>query len=359
MVEENLRVGLIGSDGSFAPFFTSPICAVLVALLLLTYIGLPVMRVLLRKTRKVSMRGITMGCLLLTGAVLTFCLSQAWAEESSGVLLPACTEKMPISRDLTQTDPQAGLPDGGAACCGPVAMSNSFFALVSLGYPALIPGRERQDEAHWELARTLAGDGYTAAGSRRGTNVQRMIRGADRYVSERGYSARFEFQGWRTVADEHSRGKYPDPRWIAENLPGPRAVWFNIGWYRYDRATDTYHRQGGHWVTAVGCGVDSDGNADSNILIVYDPSPRSGYQPRADYVRWQRLDDGQLAGPDWVPRKPGFAGGLLRLSGGLEINRRKGDTALLDGVLVMTLEPHSKTGGSAGEDGPTRHGNGS
>jgi putative tricarboxylic transport membrane protein len=49
MVEENLRVGLISSDGSFAPFFTSPICTVLVALLLLTYVVLPVLRMLPRR----------------------------------------------------------------------------------------------------------------------------------------------------------------------------------------------------------------------------------------------------------------------------------------------------------------------
>jgi putative tricarboxylic transport membrane protein len=53
MVEENLRVGLISSDGSFAPFFTSPICAVLVALLLLTYVGLPLTKVLWRRTRMI------------------------------------------------------------------------------------------------------------------------------------------------------------------------------------------------------------------------------------------------------------------------------------------------------------------
>jgi TctA family transporter len=44
MVEENLRVGLINSDGSFAPFFVRPICASLVALLLVTYCVVPALR---------------------------------------------------------------------------------------------------------------------------------------------------------------------------------------------------------------------------------------------------------------------------------------------------------------------------
>lgn len=261
------------------------------------------------------------------------------AGERAEDAIPVHTEKMAITRDLTQTDRRAGLPDGGASCCGPVAISNSMFALATLGYPELVPSLDSPEESHWELARRLAGDDYTAAGSRRGTNVSRMIRGARRHVTEQGYRASFAFQGWRTVAQEYRQGKYPEPLWIARNLEGPRAVWINIGWYRYDEATDTYDRQGGHWVTVVGCGIDADGNEDANILIIYDPSPRSGYQRRADYVRWDRLDSGRLSGPSWVPDDPEMARGLLRLSGGLEINTRRGDTALLDGVLVMTLEP--------------------
>jgi TctA family transporter len=44
MIEENLRVGLINADGSFVPFFTRPISALLVALLGIAYILIPVVR---------------------------------------------------------------------------------------------------------------------------------------------------------------------------------------------------------------------------------------------------------------------------------------------------------------------------
>ncbi len=291
-----------------------------------------------RTTQEIVMRVSVLVGLLCIGS---WPMAVSWAEAANpGAESPRyCTEKVAITRDLMQTDRLARLPDGGANCCGPVAISNSMFALAALGYPRLVPDLPSADEAHRAVARALAADAYTAAGSRRGTNVARMIRGANRYVSEQGYTARFEFQGWRAVDAEYRRGQYPDPRWIADRLPGPRAVWLNIGWYRYDKETDTYERQGGHWVTAVGYGIDAEGTPDPNILIIYDPSPRSGYERRADYVRWRRLESGQLAGPDWVPRQPDFARGLLQLGGGLEINRRRGDTALLDGVLVMTLEP--------------------
>jgi TctA family transporter len=44
MVEENLRTGLINSDGNWLPFFTRPICAVLAGLMVLSLIVLPAVR---------------------------------------------------------------------------------------------------------------------------------------------------------------------------------------------------------------------------------------------------------------------------------------------------------------------------
>ena len=44
MIEDNLRVGLVKSDGSFLPFFTRPISLSLFILLLLVFFGEPMMR---------------------------------------------------------------------------------------------------------------------------------------------------------------------------------------------------------------------------------------------------------------------------------------------------------------------------
>jgi putative tricarboxylic transport membrane protein len=41
MVEEKLRQWLINSDGNIAPFFTRPICAVLVTLLVISCVVMP------------------------------------------------------------------------------------------------------------------------------------------------------------------------------------------------------------------------------------------------------------------------------------------------------------------------------
>ena len=42
MVEENLRAGLIKTGGDLTPFFTRPICATLIALLVISYLATPI-----------------------------------------------------------------------------------------------------------------------------------------------------------------------------------------------------------------------------------------------------------------------------------------------------------------------------
>ena len=49
MIEENLRVGLINANGSFVPFLTRPISAVLVTLLAIAYIVIPTVRMVRRR----------------------------------------------------------------------------------------------------------------------------------------------------------------------------------------------------------------------------------------------------------------------------------------------------------------------
>ncbi|RJQ54545.1 MAG: hypothetical protein C4530_17030 [Desulfobacteraceae bacterium] len=52
MIEDNLRVGLVKSDGSFLPFFTRPISLSLFILLLLTFLGEPIVGLLRSITEK-------------------------------------------------------------------------------------------------------------------------------------------------------------------------------------------------------------------------------------------------------------------------------------------------------------------
>jgi TctA family transporter len=58
MVEENLRKGLIASDGSLAPFFTRPICASLFAILVVAFAAGPVVRLARRRGASEKRSGI-------------------------------------------------------------------------------------------------------------------------------------------------------------------------------------------------------------------------------------------------------------------------------------------------------------
>jgi TctA family transporter len=51
MVEQNLRTGLVNSDGSLTPFFTRPICLILWVLLGVTFVGMPVAKRLWDKSK--------------------------------------------------------------------------------------------------------------------------------------------------------------------------------------------------------------------------------------------------------------------------------------------------------------------
>jgi TctA family transporter len=52
MVEENLRTGLIKSEGNIIPFFTRPICVVLWLLLVLAFFAPPALSRLRRRFGK-------------------------------------------------------------------------------------------------------------------------------------------------------------------------------------------------------------------------------------------------------------------------------------------------------------------
>lgn len=68
---------------------------------------------------------------LLSGAIVAFAAVRCeCAQEPSLQQLPdVFVEKLDSTADMTQTDPNAGLPNGGKSHCGPVAVSNSLLWL--------------------------------------------------------------------------------------------------------------------------------------------------------------------------------------------------------------------------------------
>lgn len=194
---------------------------------------------------------------------------------------PVYTGKLRGTPDLCQADKAARLPKDGKGFCAPVAVSNSLVWLARNGYPDLLPKTGSRRMTQPQLAMLLGKPGYMDTSDDLGTSPTDLLTGISRFLGETGYDYEYlAYQGWRNhpAAMSGNREK-PDIDWIKDGLVGDSAVWLNVGWYAYDPMTEIYERKGGHWVTLVGYGVDRKGRANPEILIIHDPSTRSG-RPR-------------------------------------------------------------------------------
>jgi hypothetical protein len=239
--------------------------------------------------------------------------------------------------DILQTDPNGGLPGGGIWYCGPAAISNSLAWFSNNGYEKLLPYASSKGKAQFELARILGSAGYMNTIEGVGTDAEGVLRGVSRYIEDRGYRKYWlMYQGW----GRHDRRRFgagvrtPRLEWIKKGFIGESAVWLNAGWYTYDEKRREYTRIGEHWLTLVGYGVDKDGKEDPYILIVHDPAPRAGLEPRHTYVRLEPIRRGRMVGSfEGLPRN---GRGYFLLKGDMRINKRA-DEAILDGAVVLKM----------------------
>lgn len=255
-----------------------------------------------------------------------------------GLAEPAreAVEKLADTPDLMQTHEAAGLPGGGAAYCGPVAVSNSLVWLAKHGYPRLAPLDRPGPAGQGALAALLGGPAYMKTSQEEGTGARAMAEGLSRYLVDHGVPAHLvRFRGCDPVPEAYSEGVGPpDLGWVKRSLDGHGAVWLKIGWYHHDRVTDTYRIFAGHWVTLVGYGQDEAGRPDPAVLIIHDPAPRSGPTLSHDYVRVSPLASGSVVAHGRVAAHA--TRGYHRLGGGLRI-KRGADAGILDGALVLTF----------------------
>ena len=234
--------------------------------------------------------------------------------------------------DLVQTDPEGRFARGGKSYCGPVAASNS---LVWLQNGSNGPFTDRR--AQHRVVNRLASPGYMNADPVSGVGAVKLIQGVRRFVREDLGDDDFSlaYQGWRSAPKEHFEGiREPRLEWIRSHIGPAKSAWINLGWYRHDKAADAYERIGGHWVTAVGYGVNEDGTPNPGVIVIHDPSPRTGKEPN-DYVLLTKLQSGTLIGDS--SRLPRPAKGLYRMGGGMHI-KSTADVAILDGVVGLNLE---------------------
>lgn len=268
---------------------------------------------------------------------------------------PVCTAKIAAMPDFCQTDESGKFDNGGKVFCGPVAASNSLVWLAQHGYPKLLPTMEvksdngnglsdgdpkvaAQKAAQIELIRTLGSPDFMETEGRDGTSATRLMRGLKKYVTSRGYEIeKLEYRGWSNINKTFKfTSEQPTLEWMKENIAHPgAAAWLNIGWYKYDPATKVYQRTGGHWITLVGYGITEDGKPDESVLIVHDPSRRSGPGVVTHHMPVTMLTEGKLIHNSSTHSAE--AAGYFKSNGAFVV-KKGNDAAVIDGVVVMALK---------------------
>jgi hypothetical protein len=286
---------------------------------------------------------------LAVGAVITLRFGLAHGRDRSGVFVRELGDRIAAPRsavrapprprdprllldvpDLMQTDPDLALPGGGDSHCGPVAASNALFWLGARQLERLLPEGESDKQRQIRLVRQLASRSYMSTSSYSGTGASGVLKGLDLYLRAHGYRAeRIEYQGWRAHQLRYSTGvRTPEVSFLARGLADGGIALINVGWYKPGQKPGVYRRKGGHWLTVVGAGVDRDGRDDPKALVLHDPAPWSGSEPKNHLVHAEPLGEGWLMAEDGPLPSQGF------LSGDLGV-KRPGEVAIIDGAVVL------------------------
>lgn len=187
-----------------------------------------------------------------------------------------------------QSDPRAGFEGDGSNYCAPTSISDGLMLLAGLGFPKL--ASEATDEAQTAMIKELAADMRTDPAQ--GTDPDRILTGLQQFVARKGYSfKRLEYAGWRPLTAANQALKVaprPTLKWLRAAAVDPQCVEvFNVGWYKEGK--ESYTRQGGHWVAAVG--ID-DAPAS---LLVHNPSLPADEQYQKTEVQLTPLDQDFVA----------------------------------------------------------------
>lgn len=225
--------------------------------------------------------------------------------------------------------------------CAPTSASNSLFYLAKDGFPNLNPyGTSDQDQVNMVIQ--LASNNYMDAEGNEGAGLGMIMKGLDKYIKAKGYNyQKMEAKGWRDPGDFSSAksSEYVNIDFIKEGLLERSIVLLNIGWYKSNGPL-RFERGGGHWVTAVGYGVDENGKTDPNIIIVHDPAKRSDLSKSQQHIKFEKLKIGKLAnyGDKDYTGLPEYAKGYYRIvEDGIEF-KDGFDNAILDAVVVLRME---------------------
>jgi hypothetical protein len=260
--------------------------------------------------------------------IFTVCLVMARSPDQATSGPAACTEKVALMPDLCQTDEAfRATAYGGRSSCGPTSFANVLIAMDRRGFDNLVAGDVGSKETQRALIERLLARGYLRV-NKNGIGPYTAMKGIERFVRERGYDARLEWQGWR-YGGQFTTASTVDTDWLRKGVMGRSNVVINVGWYRYDQDEDLYSRIGGHYMTLVGYRQEGDGS----VYLIHDPAPRSGPGKVTHEARLAPIRSGRLAPWKQYGERP--AAGHFRLEG-IKI-RSTADLAILDGAIRLTI----------------------
>jgi hypothetical protein len=221
-----------------------------------------------------------------------------------------------------------GFPQKGAVYCGPTAISNYLYWFAQNGYPRLLQTEKSPKSDQYHLISLLGSSRYINTG-RNGSSPDNITKGIKRFLSDRGYrSANLKFYGWREIAPQFkAESSIPDLKTAYKFTFQQKAVWLNIGWYKYDPQNDEYTRTGGHWVTMTGYGHNGK-KTDPGTIIIHDPETKWRIN---DYIKPELIKSGKLVGD--VKNLPVEASGYTLFQTSF---KRYG---IIEGMLVLEMPP--------------------
>lgn len=259
--------------------------------------------------------------------------------EPDGANRPAADDRLPeeyldkldLLPDICQTDEAFhSLPDRGRFMCGPTSMANVLVAMDGAGFDRLVPGDVTLKSVQRNLLAELVDEPYMKL-SAKGIGPLRIMEGMERFLAQRGYQAEICWCGWR-YGGKYASADRVDVDWLCRGTIGPSNVVLNVGWYRHEEDGDRYVRLGGHYMVLAGYRRQQDGH----VLLIHDPSSRSGPGKVTHQARLVPLQSGTVA----VSERPYLLDtkSLFRIEG--VVIKPSADLALLDGAIqVRLIEP--------------------
>ena len=232
-------------------------------------------------------------------------------------------DKIKETPDFCQADTKYGtLPKSGASHCAPVAVSNLLIYLNKNGFYKFTNSKNPTEENQFKLIKELGN--YMKTDVISGTKPKNVVIGLEHFVRDKGYNIQVETMGWRSK--KNRIGKIPNLKWIKKSSIDNSNVILNIGWYKYNKSSNTYFRTNGHYISVVGF--------DNNFLLVHDPAKRDGLSKKTLKCSLSGLKQNSVL--ELKSGKKTSSKGYYKLNC-LQI-KKGNDLAIIDGAIAFSVQ---------------------